>query len=200
MADRHAIRRLVKRHQETLRQFGEVVSDDDRKPQGGRPSRAFHLNKRQCIYITAKSDTPRAAEITVQMVEVFDAYTAGRKPIAVKAHTRASAVGLPAPASDGLAVMRIDGRSVAVDTNTYDVTERDEAVVAYQDGRIAVARVSTRDGQTWASAGKRCAMTQTRAPTEKERGQVIWTGCRECVTVIGLVVAGAERRKLLAAA
>ncbi len=73
------IRKLIRRHIEALRSFGEVCAKW-RKPsdKGGRPSSAYWLSKRQALYITAKSDTERAAMVTVQMVEVFDAVTSGR--------------------------------------------------------------------------------------------------------------------------
>lgn len=94
-SDRHMIRTLIKRHVEALQQFGEV-SVMQRKPsaKGGRPSRVFYLNEEQAIFITAKSDTPRAAEITVEMVRVFRSYLKGREEdtptglVPVRAHAR----------------------------------------------------------------------------------------------------------------
>lgn len=74
-SDLHMIRTLIKRHIEALQQFG-AVSVMQRKPgaKGGRPSTVFYLNEEQSLFITAKSDTPRAAEVTVEMVRVFRAY------------------------------------------------------------------------------------------------------------------------------
>ncbi|MFG1401995.1 hypothetical protein [Xanthobacter sediminis] len=92
-ADRHMIRTLIKRHIEALERFGEV-SVMRRKPgaKGGRPSTVYSLNEEQAIYITAKSDTHRAAEITVEMVRVFRDYLKGEAEadhlIPVRAHTR----------------------------------------------------------------------------------------------------------------
>lgn len=94
-ADPHMIRTLIKRHIVALQQFGEV-SVMQRKPgaQGGRPSQVFYLNEEQAIFITAKSDTPRAAEITVEMVRVFRAYLEERRcPVKVRQHRRRA----PAP-------------------------------------------------------------------------------------------------------
>lgn len=89
----HSIRKLIRQHEETLRTFGEVFSVR-KKPGtgGGRPGTDYWLNKRQALYITAKSDTERAALVTVQMVEVFDAVTSG-ETVAVKPHRRRT----PAP-------------------------------------------------------------------------------------------------------
>ena len=90
MADRHAIRRLIERHMDALGRFGEVISDADRKFGRGRPSKSFYLTKRQALYITAKSDTERAALVTIQMVELFDAVTGGAAhPALAPALTRA---------------------------------------------------------------------------------------------------------------
>ena len=74
-----AMRKLVERHREALERFGEVVSTVERTSlRGGRPGRTFWLNKRQCLYLCTKSETSRATEATIQMVEVFDAHLAGR--------------------------------------------------------------------------------------------------------------------------
>lgn len=90
-ANPHQIRPLIKRHLSALNEFG-AVSPVWEKPsaKGGRPSTVYYLNEEQAIYITAKSDTPRAAEITVEMVRVFRAYRHGElKPVAVRQHRRA---------------------------------------------------------------------------------------------------------------
>ncbi|QRE76480.1 hypothetical protein [Methylobacterium aquaticum] len=98
--DRHKIRTLIRRHVEVLATFGEV-SAERRKPSaaGGRPGQTYWLSKKQALFITAKSDTERAALVTVQMVEVFDAVTSGATPpVTVKAHRRARPKpALPAP-------------------------------------------------------------------------------------------------------
>ncbi|XEY18207.1 hypothetical protein ABMY26_22830 [Azospirillum sp. HJ39] len=76
---------------DALTTFGEV-SRQAEKPsrRGGRPSKSFYLTKRQALYITAKSDTERAALVTIQMVELFDAVTGGTAhPAPAPALTRA---------------------------------------------------------------------------------------------------------------
>lgn len=101
-ANAHQVRPLIKRHLSALKAFGEV-SPTWEKPgsKGGRPSQVFYLNEEQAIYITAKSDTPKAAEITVEMVRVFRAYLKGEeKPVRVRQHRRGLPGGqlaLPAP-------------------------------------------------------------------------------------------------------
>jgi len=89
------IRKLIRRYLPDLAVFGEVFSKR-KKPTsvGGRPGETFYLNEEQAIFITAKSDTPKAAEITVEMVRVFRAYlTEQRKPAKAREHQRA----LPGP-------------------------------------------------------------------------------------------------------
>lgn len=94
------IRKLIKRHEAVLKGFAEVCATW-RKPSaaGGRPGQTYWLSKKQALFITAKSDTERAALVTVQMVEVFDAVTSGATPpVTVKAYRRARPKpALPAP-------------------------------------------------------------------------------------------------------
>ncbi|MFD1627672.1 hypothetical protein [Azospirillum griseum] len=47
-------------------------------PGRGRPATEFWLTKKQAIYIATKAETERATEITIQIVEVFDAVTSGK--------------------------------------------------------------------------------------------------------------------------
>ena len=100
MANRHAIRRIIKKHEEALESFGILISHRDAKLGAGRPSSSYYLNKRQALYTIAKSDTPVAAAITVQMVEVFDAYKSGvlvpaRRMTTVREHERRTSTKLP---------------------------------------------------------------------------------------------------------
>ena len=73
------VRELIERHREALDRFGEVIRTVRKtSSRGGRPGRTFWLNKRQCLYLCTKSEAARATEVTIQMVEVFDAQLAGR--------------------------------------------------------------------------------------------------------------------------
>lgn len=74
-----AIRQLISRHSRHLVKLGGVIHTAWRSPDSlrvGRPPKAYWLNKKQALYICTKSDTSRATEVTIQMVEVYDAYTA----------------------------------------------------------------------------------------------------------------------------
>lgn len=84
------IRSLIDRHAESLARFGVLTTVvETSSAQGGRPGRVFWLNKRQALFLCTKSEAPLATEATVQMVEVFDAYLAGRTGLVpVRAHRR----------------------------------------------------------------------------------------------------------------
>jgi hypothetical protein len=80
------IRKLIHRHATVLARFGATETWVERvslhrgaKPLGGRPAAGFLLNRKQALYIVAKSETAKAAEITIQMVEVFDAWLSGER-------------------------------------------------------------------------------------------------------------------------
>lgn len=96
---RHKMAHLIERHLDALQRFGEVPSTmDETGPKGGRPGKTYWLNKKQALYLCTKSETANATEVTIGMVEVFDAYQQGKlgeKPVKVRAHRRA----LPSPAA-----------------------------------------------------------------------------------------------------
>lgn len=154
-------------------------------------------NSRQRLYICTKSETPNATEVTIRMVEVFDEVTrpaAGRVPQLqtvtrrVSTH-RSTAIrlsdlvdrveGALAKASrpeldEGLAIMRIDGRVVLVDTQAY-VPDGSEMVIL-SDGRCVIGipnRVKWRYGER-----------DYHGPTEIIAGKQ----CQRMVTVLGRVV------------
>lgn len=156
------IRRIISRHTTSLKRFGEVCSTVERTLKsndnlGGRPGKAYYLNKKQALYICTKSETENATEVTIQMVEVFDAYTSG-KPIHVREHDRRtstkvddalrlknnidrleSVVTAMQPAAPNFCAMVIDGEPVFVDVNKYDGVGR--AVVVGHDGRLKIEYV-----------------------------------------------------------
>ncbi|MBP7339430.1 hypothetical protein [Niveispirillum sp.] len=101
MVNPHSIRRLIQRHRGVLEGFGEIISHQDAKLGAGRPSSSYYLTKRQALFLTAKADTPRAAMVTVEMVEVFDRFTSGRH-------------GVTLPQA-GMALVRLGDRTVTID-------------------------------------------------------------------------------------
>jgi hypothetical protein len=106
MSNRYKIRELIGRHMDRLQQLGPVsvtLSAEEKEgfPHrgenlGGRPSKTFWLNRKQVLYLCAKSETPRAADVTIAMVEVFDAWLEGKR-VPVKEHMRRPPQREPAP-------------------------------------------------------------------------------------------------------
>ncbi len=102
-ANPYMIRTLIERNRPELERFGEVLvmatktrlnSGNEvfftvkKTPVGGRPGKDYYLNRKQVLYICAKSQTPNAAEVTITMVEVFDAWMETERPVPVKEHFR----------------------------------------------------------------------------------------------------------------
>ncbi len=86
----HNIRKLIARYKDTLERFGMCFQVGRTSPVGiwggEKPITITYLNRRQALFLATKSGTPQAAEVTVQMVEVFDQYlTDQRQPPALPA-------------------------------------------------------------------------------------------------------------------
>lgn len=76
--DPHMIRRLIERHSAALADLGvSVTATETSGSRGGRPGKVHYLNRKQAIFITAKSETAAATEITIEIIERFDAYERG---------------------------------------------------------------------------------------------------------------------------
>lgn len=72
------IKELIERHMAALLKMGVCPTVGRTSgPQGGRPTEDFYLNRKQAIFITAKSETAEATEITIEIIEKFDAYERG---------------------------------------------------------------------------------------------------------------------------
>ena len=69
------IRDFIKRHQAALLEMGTVPTVGT--VIGGQHATEYYLNRKQAIYITAKSGTPTATDITIEIIERFDAYERG---------------------------------------------------------------------------------------------------------------------------
>lgn len=94
------IRRLISNHRKTLEKFGELVFSAAEKTlknvvrptvgqtsKGGRPGKEYWLNEEQALFLCAKSETPNAIQITIEMVRVFYAVKSGNT-VVVREHTR----------------------------------------------------------------------------------------------------------------
>jgi len=83
------IRHTIKANLKELKAFGEVPLIRQRNPsrKGGGAVQAYWLNRKQALFIIAKSNTERAALILMEMVEVFDHYLEG-ETVHVARHTK----------------------------------------------------------------------------------------------------------------
>jgi predicted ArsR family transcriptional regulator len=67
------IRELIERHKEALERFGSIFRMVRKNTGRGRPANEFYLTKKQALYIVTKSETENAVDLTVHIIEVFDA-------------------------------------------------------------------------------------------------------------------------------
>lgn len=199
------IRKIVERNSKELQSFGILRHVAQNHNGGrGRPSMEYWLNKKQALYITAKSDTPAAAMVTIQMVEVFDAYTSG-KTVNVEAHTRRtstkvddavrlkknidrleSVVSTIQPAAQpNFCAMIVDGEPVFVDVNKYDGAGR--AVVIGHNGQMRIEHVEP-DTIGVRPFGPRTALGERRPGAH---GTIV----RNSLMVVGMVVDPLERQR-----
>ena len=66
------IRKLVRHHKSALERFGEVFSAVEKtSKRGGRPGKSFYLNERQAVFLCTKSETEKATDIAIEVVEAF---------------------------------------------------------------------------------------------------------------------------------
>lgn len=201
------IRPLIHRHISRLSRFGEVVSTVEKtSAKGGRPGKAYYLNKKQALYICTKSETENATEVTIQMVEVFDAYTSG-KTVNVEAHTRRTSTKVEDAVrlkknidrlesvvtsldaiqhtQPNFCAMVIDGEHVFVDINDYKVQPGDRAVVVDHAGAISINAVDP-ESYGFKPMGPRSALGP-RYPTS--HGGI----ARNTVMIVGKVLGGSVR-------
>lgn len=71
------IRKLIKRYGAELDRMGQRATVARRPEKGGTATIETYLNKKQAIFITAKSETPEATDITIEIIHKFDAYEQG---------------------------------------------------------------------------------------------------------------------------
>ncbi|NHN93446.1 hypothetical protein GVI59_16070 [Acetobacter sicerae] len=70
------IRKLIARHGGALLQMGTLPTEEMTVGKGQKVE-AYYLNRKQAIFITAKSETATATDITIEIIERFDAYERG---------------------------------------------------------------------------------------------------------------------------
>ncbi len=80
------IRELVERYSEKLSEFGVLPTVGKTSGAlGGRPTTEFFLNRKQALFLCAKSETELAFEVTAAMVRLFDAALEGPRREIVRA-------------------------------------------------------------------------------------------------------------------
>lgn len=120
-ADPHMIRRLIERHAAALAELGvSVTVTETAGPKGGRPGKAHFLSRKQAIFITAKSETAEATEITIEIIERFDAYERG----AAQAEAPTFAVPKTLPEALRLAADQAE----LIEQQRGEIAERDAAI------------------------------------------------------------------------
>ena len=75
------IRDMIRRYMTDLERMGTCPAVG--RVVNGGDAVEFFLNKRQAIFITAKSETAKATETTIEIIERFDAYERGAAPATV---------------------------------------------------------------------------------------------------------------------
>jgi hypothetical protein len=74
------IRELIERHKETLCKINILPTAGKIHVGAGRPATVYYLDKKQAIFITAKSETGNATDLTIEIIERFVAYERGAAP------------------------------------------------------------------------------------------------------------------------
>lgn len=93
------LHRLIRRHEDELRDFGGVFHFEAENPskRGGRPVKSYYLSEHQATLVCMLAETPKARAARKLIVEVFTAWRKGQLP------------EMPAPAVDPFEAMA--GRS-----------------------------------------------------------------------------------------
>lgn len=71
-----SVRVLIRNHAEDLRRYGALHQSNAKT--GGRPGQEYYLNEGQALRLCTLSRTDRAAEITHQVITVYQAYRKGQ--------------------------------------------------------------------------------------------------------------------------
>jgi hypothetical protein len=67
------LRELIQGHEALLKRQGLLPRKGEKIEGRGRPRKSYWLNKKQAIFVAAKSDKPKGQEILLMLVDVFDA-------------------------------------------------------------------------------------------------------------------------------
>ena len=199
------IRELIRRHAPALRALGALTaSDESTSSKGGRPAKAFWLNRKQCLYVCTKSETDRATEQTIRVVEVYDEVTRGdaaprplppprreppklleAPPITVREHLRRARTEVGARDRQG--VVMLDGKPVFFEAGVRPAIG-DPALVVLHNGTLAV--FPAEEGYHPSEPGKVVVRDEPKRPGAK-------VTYRSIVTLVGAVTTPSGRPKRL---
>lgn len=154
------IRATIKSNIIELQMHGEVASEFVKSTsRGGRPSETYFLNEPQALLICMWSNTPRAASIRKELIEVFMAYRRGMigKPIKVSEHSRRTSVKVDdaiklkknidrletatqkiMAQSEKLCAVNIHGARLVVDLSDHSIRQGDYALIIDHRGEVDV--------------------------------------------------------------
>ncbi|MFG1421739.1 Rha family transcriptional regulator [Roseixanthobacter liquoris] len=146
------IRPLIERHIAALDQLGPRCAVQ-RVVNGGEASE-FYLTRKQAIFITAKSETAEATEITIEIIERFDEYERGVRPTAIPttaealAHTfRMLADQERAQAAHTKAIAHLEEKVERVETAQTVLKARPSNAEAITHIRVRIGRLHGLSGQ-----------------------------------------------------
>lgn len=177
----HRIRALIRRHHSALAALGRVSTTVvETSAKGGRPGKAFWLTKKQALYVCTKSETPKATEATIRLVDVYDAVTSGT----VSAMERAVLPKRPPSPSKGIGIVKLD-RVIWFDTRRRpNIGEL--ALVVRHNGALGVYPVVQSERQP----------EEGYVFVEDKKPEPWQTSCRSRVSLVGAVInaSGKPRR------
>jgi phage antirepressor YoqD-like protein len=133
------IRELIARHRAALEELGVFSAvEETTGTKGGRPGTAHYLNRKQAIFITAKSATPKATDITIEIVERFDSYERGA------AHPGAPGINMRNPSQLAAAALQL----IEINRELQERVDHDGAVIAILTPRAQFAdEIAQRQGE-----------------------------------------------------
>jgi hypothetical protein len=127
------------------------------------PEEKYYLNRRQAIFITAKSETEDATDITIEIIQRFDAYEQGDGALAITAPLAAAALAL---VSQQLATM--NERLAAIEGS------HDPARKSVKDAwTMAEILEDQHTAKPWNSIGSKCRTSLKRFAARRNQSNLI---------------------------
>ena len=148
------LHRLIRAHDEELRDFGEVFRFEAKNPapKGGRPTVGYLLNEHQAVALCMWAETPKARTGRKLIIEVFIAWHRGD----LTARTGPDG-GITIPKDEYIALLRAEVATLRVPdkkprTPSRPLTEEDRAEILHLlDEGFGVCEVARRIGRSTAT-------------------------------------------------